>query len=560
MSKLERKIVGLSVLAGLFFWVMDAVLDYFFKFPEVSFITVLLFDAPYHDFIIRPFVVTVFIAIGLIIAKVVTRSKKAEARYQTLFDNMDDGVFVFPFGVDEWRVRFTDVNATASRKWGYSKEELLQLSPESLVLLAELPEIPALWEKFKADKHVLFETILVAKDGAKIPVEINAHMVRLDDQPHVLAIVRDIRGRKRGEEEIRRLASFPQLDPNPVLEVDAGGKITYYNLAAQETLKSLGVEEMEAFLPDDLPAILKAARAGGVNQFYREKGIKGAWFREFLHFVPQYNVMRLYPADVTVRRQAEIALRESEQQLRALTSQLLSIQETERRRISSELHDELGQALIYLKLQMGAIQASMRKDQGSLKSDCEYLLHYLDGIIENARRLSRDLSPTVLEEMGLSAAIKYWLEEFGKYYQVQNLAVDIAEIDDLFSPRVQLNIYRIFQECLTNIGRHAQATQISLAIKRQDGRVAFTVIDNGQGFDVKTALARDSSTKGIGLATMAERVRMVGGTLDIHSRQGAGSQITFTIPTDTRRKPEDAPQDAPEDVPEDTPLPNYLSR
>ncbi len=198
---------------------------------------------------------------------------------------------------------------------------------------------------------------------------------------------------------------------------------------------------------------------------------------------------------------------------------------------------------------MGATGAKLRKDQTSLKKNCEGLIQYLDGIIENVRRLSRDLSPTVLEEMGLASAMKYWLEEFGKYYNVKKIDVDIDRIDDLFSPKVQLNIYRIFQECLTNIGKHSQATQISLAVRQQDGGVAFTIHDNGQGFEVSTALARESSTKGIGLATMAERVRMVGGPLEIHSNKGMGTQITFTIPADVRRKPDDALKDVSEDAP-----------
>ena len=209
----------------------------------------------------------------------------------------------------------------------------------------------------------------------------------------------------------------------------------------------------------------------------------------------------------------------------------------------------MGQALLYLKLKLGAAHEKLRKDQVSLKKDCEILLRYLDGIIENVRRLSRDLSPMVLEEMGLSSAMKYWLEEFARYYNVDKFDVDIERIDDLFSQKVQLNIYRVFQECLTNIGKHSRATQISLAVKKQDGRVAFTIHDNGQGFEVMTALARESSTRGIGLATMAERVRMVGGTLKIHSNKGTGTQITFTIPTDGRRKPEDAFEDDSEDAP-----------
>jgi PAS domain S-box-containing protein len=540
MRKTERKIILFSLLAGILFWVIDALLDYSLGNYNKSFLNILIYDAPTHDFVVRPFVVLIFIILGYVISRIVNKGKLAEDRYQELFDNINDSIFVLPFDPHEWRVKFAEVNGAACLKLGYSKEELLQLTPENLLHGDDLAEIPALWEKLKIDNHLLFVTNLVGKDGAKIPMEVNAHIFLLEDNPHILAIAKDILARQRGEEEIRRLASFPQLDPNPILEVDHAGKITYYNIAAQETLKRLGIEEMEAFLPDDLPGILQAAQSGGVNQFYREKAIRGALFGESIHYTPQYQGMRLYPTDITARRQAEIALQESEQRLRTLTSQLLEVQETERRRISKELHDELGQALIYLKLQMGAAKAKMPEDQVDLKDSCDYLLNYLDGIIENVRRLSWDLSPTVLEEMGLSAAMRYWLEEFGKYYQVQNLAADIEEIDDFFSPQVQLNIYRVFQECLTNIGKHAQATQISLAVRKDAERVTFSIKDNGKGFVVKTALARHPSFKGIGLATMAERVRMVGGSLDIDSHSGQGTQITFTIPTDTRRKAEDA--------------------
>ncbi len=343
MHKLERKIVWLSVLAGGLCGLMDVALDlYALSYTGSNYYINLLLTPHLHGILIFIY----FVAAGLIISNITGKKRIVIERYEQLFNNIDDGIFVFPFDARGLTANFTDVNATATRKWGFSREELLQLSPENLVLLDEMPEIPLVWEKFKVEQHILIETILVTKGGAQIPVEINAHMVQLDDQPHVLAIVRDISERKQRGEEIRRLASFPKLDPNPILEVDNAGKIAYYNLAAQETLKRLGVNEMEAFLPEDLPEILHAARKGGVTQFYREKGIAGALFGEFIHFVPHYNVMRLYPTDITVRRRAENDLRESEQQLRALTSRLLTIQETERRRISGELHDELGQALL----------------------------------------------------------------------------------------------------------------------------------------------------------------------------------------------------------------------
>jgi len=433
MRKYEKKIICFSVLAAALFWMIDVLYDYFYINYDESFAYVLFYDLKTHGFLIRPLVIGVFIILGCVIARYVTKSKGMEERYQELFNNINDCTFVFPFSDNRWQANFTEVNASACTRWGYDKKELLQLSLGSLVQDEDCSEISPLWERLKDDYHIFFETGLVTKSGDKVPVEVSAHIVRLGEQPHVLAIVRDITARKRGEEEILRLASFPQFSPTPILEVNAAGKINYCNIAAQETLKRLGIDELEAFLPDDLPQVLKMAREGGVSQFYREKSLKGALFGEFIHFVPQYSVLRIFPVNITVRRRAENALRESEQQLRTLTAQLLSIQETERRRISSELHDELGQGLTYLKLQLGAIKAKMRKDQNQLKKDCQSLLNYLDGIIENVRRLSWDLSPTVLEEMGLSSAMKYWLEEFSKYYNVKNLAVNIEEIDNLLN-------------------------------------------------------------------------------------------------------------------------------
>ena len=539
MHKIEHRIIVLFCCIAIFYWMMDAVFDYYFALlPNRTFGSILLYDAPTHP---RTYTSIFFIALGFYISKLVNKNRMVMHSYQQLFDNQDDLIFAFPLNASEWQANFIEVNAAACRKLGYSKAELLQLSPFKVTAPERVSEIPSLWERFQADNHILFEITLKGKNGLEFPVEIKAHKVILEDKPSVLAIARDITVRQRREEEIQRLASFPQLNPAPILEVDAAGKITFCNPAALETLKKQGVEGPEAFLPENLNDILRAAKESGITQFYREIAIKEALYGEFIYFTPQYEAIRLYPVDITEQRRADNALRDSERQLRLLTSQLLNVQEDERRRISAELHDELGQAMMLLKLKIHAIQDGLRQNQETLREECGYSLHYLDGIIENVRRLSRDLSPRSLEALGLLSATRLWLEEFSKHYEVQDLSLDLDEIDDLFSPRAQLNIYRVFQECLTNIGRHAQASKISLAVKREQDRVVFKIRDDGKGFDVKQALARESSMKGIGLATMAERVRMLGGTLEIRSETGSGTQITFAIPIDGRGEPEDGP-------------------
>ena len=164
------------------------------------------------------------------------------------------------------------------------------------------------------------------------------------------------------------------------------------------------------------------------------------------------------------------------------------------------------------------------------ENEFESLPHYLDEIIENVRRLSWDLNPSVLEQFGLATAITNLLNDFGKHYDIQWDPIQVEEINDLFAPASQTNIYRIFQEALTNIGRHAQATHISIGIEKQNKYVTFTIEDNGRGFDPQVVVNRQNRQRGIGLAAMQERARMAGGHLEIRSRSGRGTHLAFTIP------------------------------
>jgi PAS domain S-box-containing protein len=237
--------------------------------------------------------------------------------------------------------------------------------------------------------------------------------------------------------------------------------------------------------------------------------------------------------DVSERKSKEKALQESEQQLRFLSSQLLIVQENERRWLSKELHDELGQTLMILKFQISSIETRLSKNQKTLRKECQDLLHYLDASIENVRRLSRDLSPMALEQFGLAHALKNLLKNFSKHHNIHWDPNQIERLENLFSPLSRLNIYRIFQESLTNIGRHAHATNILIGIEKQDGYVTFTIEDNGKGFDPQTILNQENRRSGIGLVTMQQRSRMAAGHLEIRSRPEAGTQLTLTVPTES---------------------------
>ena len=233
--------------------------------------------------------------------------------------------------------------------------------------------------------------------------------------------------------------------------------------------------------------------------------------------------------DITGRKRAEKALRESRKKLRFLSSHLLTVQEREQRRISLELHDDLGQSLAVLKLHLQSIHDKIRQDNRTIKKDLAASLNSVDQIIESVRRLSRDLSPSILEDLGLSAALRWLVREFEERFKIK-FTSSIPEIDNLFPREGQTLIYRIFQEAFTNIGKHAQANHVSVVIKKEARRVSFLVEDDGIGFDVEEQNVLDHTEKGMGLSAMDERVRMLGGQLEVSSQGNQGTTISFIIP------------------------------
>ncbi len=227
--------------------------------------------------------------------------------------------------------------------------------------------------------------------------------------------------------------------------------------------------------------------------------------------------------------QNEEEVRESEERLRYLSSSLLKAQEKERQRISFGLHDELGQDLAALKIQLKSIEKGLGEDQKGLRQACESTRQHVDQIVENIRRISRGLSPTILQDLGLTATLKWMIQNFSEQTDI-NVSCDAVNIDDLFSEEAQIIIYRIFQEVFANISKHAWATHVSVKIKKGKNNVSFMVEDNGRGFDMQEVAARNWPEKGLGLTTMEERVRILGGPFERFSRKGQGTRVTLTIP------------------------------
>ncbi|RJR39750.1 MAG: PAS domain-containing sensor histidine kinase [Deltaproteobacteria bacterium] len=233
--------------------------------------------------------------------------------------------------------------------------------------------------------------------------------------------------------------------------------------------------------------------------------------------------------EIEDRKRAEQALMESGEKLRSLTSQLMSVQERERSRISAELHDELGQALMVLKMDISVLQDKLRKDQVKLRKDCSRLLSYIDDTVENVRRLCWDLGPYLAEGLSLPASLEYLINEMCKKHNF-SCSLNLQEIDAWLSVETQTKIYRILQESLTNIAKHAGAGQISVTLKRDGGSLILEVADQGQGFNLEEVSTRPGPARGLGLTAMMERARQAGGSLDVSSEIGQGTKIVLTLP------------------------------
>ena len=143
--------------------------------------------------------------------------------------------------------------------------------------------------------------------------------------------------------------------------------------------------------------------------------------------------------------------------------------------------------------------------------------------IEKVRRISRDLSPSVLVDLGLNAALRWMLKSFAKHANIE-ISTKILDTKNLFSTEQQIAVYRIFQEIITNISKHARANKVSIVGKKENSKVLFSIEDNGIGFDIEQINASCSPEKGLGLAAMEERVKMLEGQFEISSQVSSGTK------------------------------------
>ena len=234
------------------------------------------------------------------------------------------------------------------------------------------------------------------------------------------------------------------------------------------------------------------------------------------------NEMRTEIAD---RQHAEEELRKSRDQLRALAARLQSVREEERTYIAREIHDELGQACTAIKMDLALIGRKLTKQQTALRTKVDSSIQLVDGTIATLRRIASELRPRTLDDLGLPSALEAHAQEFEGRTGIHCSVILPPEPLTLDTDR-STAIFRIFQESLTNVARHAHATRVEARLRRDNDRIIFQVFDNGTGFDPDVAKAR----KSLGLIGMQERALLLNGDFKTEGAPGSGTTMTLTIP------------------------------
>jgi PAS domain S-box-containing protein len=330
-----------------------------------------------------------------------------------------------------------------------------------------------------------------------------------------------------------------------ILTVDENQRIVLFNTAAETLLACSRQEALGCSLSIFIPPQAQTAHEAHIQHFTQEEvqcrrmspervvRAKRYTGEEFPVEVSisriQQNGQSFYTAilrDITEQINAEEALRQSQKEIQELALAAHCAREQEKARIAREMHDELGQLLTALKMDISWLNGKLPEMEHSIEKKLSSMQNMLDRTVAVTRRISSDLRPLILDDLGLVAALEWITQSFTEHSGVRcKLCIpkpDALILNDLYATV----IFRIVQESLTNISKHAKASQVEVTIEQKEGYIILKIHDDGIGFSPNTARKPNS----YGLLGLKERTNLLGGTIIIHSLPGQGTAIQVHIP------------------------------
>ncbi len=459
--------------------------------------------------------------------------KNSEEKFRSLFEQSRDAItLVAPTG------RILEVNQAWLNLHGYSRGELPGLKAADMY--ANPQDREDFLRRIAETGFVEDEVRFKKKDGTVM----DCHMVlvaRKDDEGNVVAyqgLVRDITEQKQAEKVLReseaRFRELSELLPQAICETSIDGRITFANRKAleiwgysEESLER-GVSIYQMLAPEGLE------RAGADFAALLRGG--GAASGEYLALRKDGTVFPVeICCDLLVRSGEVVGIRavlidisdrkKAEQQLHDLAARVEEVREEERTGIARELHDRLAQALTALKLDLTDMKGRVEKGEAIPPGKLAGTMGLVDETEDDVRRISSELRPGMLDDLGLVAAMEWQLSQFGERSGLKcclDSRMDESGLDRARSTA----LFRIFQELLTNVARHAGASGVRVSLELDDGRYILTVADDGRGMTEEERAALDS----LGLIGIRERVRPFGGEIEIEGAPNDGTTVRVYVP------------------------------
>ncbi len=477
----------------------------------------------------------------------------AQARVGGIVESAMDAIIT----IDEHQ-RIVQFNAAAERAFRWSRGAVIGLRLDVLIperfRSAHGAHIVQFGRTATTSRGMGAQTVLygLRADGAEFPIEASISQHSEDGAKLFTVILRDVTERGRAEDLLARsearLRGILDSAMDAIITVDERQHIVLFNKAAEEVFGCNREEAIGAplawFIPERFRAthgehIHRFAEAGSSSRRMGARRIVLGLRRNGEEFPIDASIsqvteqgQRLFTVilrDVTERVRAEEELKSSREENRGMSLAAQNLREQEKSRVARELHDELGQALTALKIDVGWLKEQPGGSDPALQHKLAAMQVLLDGTVAATRRISADLRPLVLDDLGLVAAAD-WLAQ--SFINRTGIACELAVgrgFDELAEPHAT-TLFRALQECLTNIAKHANASRVEVTLTQDRETLKLVVTDDGRGFDAGAARKPAS----FGVLGMRERAYLLGGEVSIESAPGRGTIVEMRLPDPAR--------------------------